>query len=43
MHDLLKNLLSGQNQFAYGGLLLMIIGEVGVYLRSLTRLSGVDE
>jgi chaperone BCS1 len=35
MHDLLKNLLSGQNQFASGGLLLMIIGAVGVYLRSL--------
>jgi len=28
-------MLSGQNQFASGGLLLMIVGAVGVYLRSL--------
>src|SRR5215470_6930231 len=35
MHDLLKNLLSGQNQFAAGGLLLMIIGGVSVWLRSV--------
>jgi len=35
MHDLLKNILSGQNQFASGGLLLMIIGGVSVWLRSV--------
>ena len=33
MHDLLKNILSGQNQFASGGLLLMIIGGISVWLR----------
>jgi chaperone BCS1 len=27
--------LSGQNQFASGGLLLMLIGSVGVFLRAL--------
>src|SRR5882762_4266418 len=31
----LKSMLSGQNQFASGGLLLMIIGGVSVYLRAL--------
>ena len=35
MRDVLKHLLSGQNQFASGGLLLMIFGSVGVFLRSL--------
>jgi len=30
-----KQALGGQNQFASGGLLLMIFGAVGVYLRSL--------
>jgi chaperone BCS1 len=35
MRDLIKHLLSGQNQFASGGLLLMIFGSVGVFLRSL--------
>ncbi len=35
MHDLLKNLLSGQNQFASGGLLLMLIGGISVWLRSV--------
>jgi mitochondrial chaperone BCS1 len=30
-----KGALAGQNQFASGGLLLMIVGAVGVYLRSL--------
>lgn len=35
MSELLKQLLSGQNQFASGGLLLMIVGGVGVFLRSL--------
>jgi len=32
---LIRQMLSGQNQFASGGLLLMIVGAVGVYLRSL--------
>ena len=35
MRDLLRQLLSGQNQFASGGLLLMIVGSIGVFLRSL--------
>ena len=35
MLDLLKHLLDGQNQFASGGLLLMMIGSIGVFLRSL--------
>lgn len=35
MFELLKNLLSGHNQFAAGGLLLMIIGGLGVYLRAV--------
>ena len=35
MHDLLKNILNGQNQFASGGLLLMIIGGISVWLRSV--------
>ena len=33
--EFLKRVLGGQNQFASGGLLLMIVGAVGVYLRSL--------
>jgi chaperone BCS1 len=33
--DLVKGALAGQNQFASGGLLLMIVGAIGVYLRSL--------
>jgi chaperone BCS1 len=32
--EFVKRALGGQNQFASGGLLLMIIGAVGVYLRS---------
>jgi mitochondrial chaperone BCS1 len=32
---LIRQMLSGQNQFASGGLLLMIVGAVGVFLRSL--------
>jgi mitochondrial chaperone BCS1 len=41
MRDLLKLIFSGQNQFASGGLLLMIVGSVGVFLRSLpSRLWG---
>ena len=35
MHELLKSVLSGQNQFASGGLLLMIIGSVSVWLRAV--------
>jgi mitochondrial chaperone BCS1 len=35
MLEFLKQALGGQNQFASGGLLLMIVGAVGVYLRSL--------
>lgn len=35
MNELLRQLLSGQNQFVSGGLLLMIVGSVGVFLRSL--------
>jgi len=35
MIELLKGVLSGQNQFASGGLLLMIIGGVSVYLRAV--------
>jgi mitochondrial chaperone BCS1 len=35
MIDFLKHVLSGQNQFASGGLLLMVIGAVGAYLRSI--------
>jgi predicted AAA+ superfamily ATPase len=30
-----RQVLGGQNQFASGGLLLMIVGAIGVYLRSL--------
>jgi chaperone BCS1 len=37
MFDLLKHLLNGQNQFASGGLLLMVIGSVGVFLRALPQ------
>jgi mitochondrial chaperone BCS1 len=33
--EFMKRMLGGQNQFASGGLLLMIIGAIGVYLRSL--------
>lgn len=35
MHELLKLIFSGHNQFASGGLLLMIVGGIGVFLRSL--------
>lgn len=35
MRELLRLIFSGQNQFASGGLLLMVIGSVGVFLRSL--------
>ena len=35
MFEFLKHILGGQNQFASGGLLLMVIGSIGVFLRSL--------
>ncbi len=35
MSEFVKNILGGQNQFASGGLLLMIIGGLGVYLRAI--------
>jgi len=35
MADTFKSILSGHNQFASGGLLLMIIGGIGVYLRAV--------
>lgn len=35
MFEFLKHVLSGQNQFASGGLLLMVMGGIGVFLRSL--------
>lgn len=35
MLEFLKRILSGQNQFASGGLILMIIGGISVYLRAV--------
>ena len=35
MLELLKGMLTGQNAFASGGLLLMIIGGLSVYLRAV--------
>ncbi len=35
MLEFLKHVLSGQNQFASGGLLLMVLGSIGVFLRGL--------
>jgi chaperone BCS1 len=37
MIEFLRNILSGHNQFASGGLLLMIIGGLGVYLRAVPQ------
>jgi chaperone BCS1 len=37
MTEIFKNILSGHNQFASGGLLLMIIGGLGVYLRAVPK------
>ena len=38
MYETLKHLLSGQNQLASGGLLLMIVGGLGVYLRAVPEM-----
>jgi chaperone BCS1 len=38
MFETLKHLLSGQNQLASGGLLLMIVGGLGVYLRAVPEM-----
>lgn len=35
MIEFLKHVFSGQNQFASGGLLLMLVGAVGAYMRSI--------
>ena len=35
MFEILKHILNGQNQFASGGLLLMVLGSIGVFLRGL--------
>ncbi|MBZ5667090.1 MAG: AAA family ATPase [Acidobacteriia bacterium] len=35
MSEIIKSILSGHNQFASGGLLLMIVGGLGVYLRAV--------
>src|SRR5882757_1196790 len=35
MSEFLKHVLGGQNQFASGGLLLMLIGSIGVFVRGL--------
>ncbi len=37
MLEILRSMLSGHNQFASGGLLLMIIGGLGVYLRAIPQ------
>ena len=37
MLSFLKHLLTSQNQFASGGILLMIVGSVGVFLRELPQ------
>src|ERR1700690_2688537 len=35
MIELLKSILSGHSQFASGGLLLMFLGGIGVYMRAI--------
>jgi chaperone BCS1 len=35
MSEIIKSVLSGHNQFASGGLLLMIVGGLGVYVKSV--------
>src|SRR6266404_8659594 len=37
MFEILKSMLTGQNAFASGGLLLMIIGGLSVYLRAVPQ------
>jgi mitochondrial chaperone BCS1 len=37
MTEIIKSILSGHNQFASGGLLLMIVGGLGVYLRAVPK------
>jgi len=37
MWEVLKLIFAGQNQFASGGLVLMVVGAIGVYLRALPR------
>ena len=37
MLDFLKHVLGGQNQFASGGLLLMVVGGIVAYLRAIPR------
>jgi len=37
MFDALKDILSGQHQFASDGLLLMIVGGLGVYMRAIPQ------
>src|SRR5882724_1469383 len=37
MIEIFKNILSGHTQFASGGLLLMIVGGLGVYLRAVPK------
>jgi chaperone BCS1 len=38
MFEFLKHVLGGQNQFASGGLLLMVMGAIGVFLRALPKM-----
>ena len=35
MNDMINNIVNGHNQFASGGLLIMIVGGLGVYLRAI--------
>jgi chaperone BCS1 len=35
MWQFIRSVLSGQNQFASGGMLLMLLGGLGVYLRAV--------
>src|ERR1700757_895811 len=37
MFEFLRHVLNGQNQFASGGLLLLLLGSIGVFVRSLPR------
>jgi chaperone BCS1 len=37
MFDALKHILSGQHQFASDGLLLIIVGGLGVYMRAIPQ------